>query len=262
MRLVLDHVSASYDTASYACDVLKDISFCVEAGMRVAVLGANGSGKTSLLRAVTGSLPYRGSITFDGLEVREMKAARVASCCAFLEQTNHAYFPYTVEETVSQGRYLHAKKGLLFGEMTPKDREMTDEMLRFTGLTDVSERPIDTLSGGQLQRVFLARTLVQEAPFILLDEPASHLDLKYRAELIDFLKSWSLKETVLPDGSAHQNTLLGVFHDLTDARRLATHVLLLKEGRLAAYGEKEDLLADRTLLEEVFDFDVLGYLFR
>lgn len=128
-----------------------------------------------------------------------------------------------------------------------------------TGLKDMENREIRRLSGGQLQRVYLARTLAQETPLILLDEPTNHLDLRYQAELMEYLLAWSKGSTVLPDGRVCKNTLIGVFHDIGLAAQVSEYMVFLKKGRILAAGPKADTLSSR-ILEETYEMDVASYM--
>lgn len=192
-----------------------------------AFSGRTGCGKTTLLKAVAGLIPSRGEIRLDGQDLRRMKRRDIAAKIAVMSQTSGIYFSYTVRETVMLGRYQHMKRGL-FTAATAADREVVDQCLAATGLADLQERQIDTLSGGQLQRVFLARTLAQQPQIILLDEPTNHLDLKHQVELIDYLKKWS---------QTAGHAVVGVLHDVNLALRLSEHLLFLRDGRTARHGQ-------------------------
>lgn len=259
MKITFSNVSASYGKGPGAKRVLDGLSFTVSSPTRLVILGENGSGKTTLLRILSGILPYEGSVTVDGRELSLLTREEAATRFAFLEQLSGAYFSYTVRETVSHGRYLRQKARPLF-HPSEEDEEAVTRILEETGLTALSMRRIDTLSGGQLQRVFLARAFAQDTPVLLLDEPANHLDIRYQAELASYLRAWSGGKTLLPDGSSSKRILIGVFHDLMLGALCAEEVLMLKEGRLAAFGKAEELLRDRALLTDVFGLDVLSYL--
>ena len=247
----VDNLSAGYGKEN----ILHDISFRIPEGASCTLMGPNGCGKTTLLRALTGVIPYSGSIRILGRNLRDMKRDEIASCMAMMSQLGSVYFSFTVRETVSMGRYARHK----MGSSSALDREAVDRCLERTGLCDIAGRQISALSGGQLQRVFLARTLAQETPVILLDEPANHLDMKYQSELMDYLKKWSREETVLPDGRRIHNTLIGVFHDLTLAVQNADDMVFLKDGHLVLSGAADDILSG-ALLQEVYDMDVSAYV--
>ena len=178
-----------------------------------------------------------------------MKRRDIAARIAVMSQISGIYFSYSVWETVMLGRYQQMKRGLL---TTPSaaDKEYVEHCLEATGLIDLRNRQIDTLSGGQLQRVFLARTLAQQPQIILLDEPTNHLDLKHQVELIDYLRNWSSE-----DG----HTVIGVLHDLNLALRLSNDLLFLRGGLVVGSGSAQEFLS-AAFLEKVYDMDVAGFM--
>jgi iron complex transport system ATP-binding protein len=166
-----------------------------------------------------------------------------------LSQLSGIYFQYSVYETVMMGRYLHIKDKL-FGLPSREDKKHVRQCLDAVDLTDVSDKPITELSGGQLQRVFLARTLAQSPEIIMLDEPTNHLDLKYQIELIEYLKIWAQE---------NGRTIIGVMHDINLAMKLSDNIMIMKNGCIAANGKTDDVITD-SLLKEVYDIDVAGYM--
>lgn len=237
--------------------VIKGIDFNIEEGNRVAILGANGCGKTTLIRAIGGLLPYAGSLILDGKEVRDHKRKEIAKKMAIMTQLSNTYFSYTVEETVMLGRYLYS--GNMLGIPDNRDKEVVERSLKRTGLWDIRKKQIDTLSGGQRQRVFLSRTMAQETPVLLLDEPTNHLDLKYQAELVSYLNEWCEESTTLEDGRVIHNTLIGVFHDINLALNICDTFLIMKSGQIIAFGGRETAL-DRSTLKKAYDMDVEAYM--
>lgn len=242
--LSLSHVSAGYD----GVDVVHGINLSVESGECFYILGPNGCGKTTLLRAIAGLLPSRGQITVAGKSLGGMNRREIASRVALLSQISQVYFAYTVYDTVMLGRYLH-QKGAFHGP-SKVDRGCVQKCLETVGLWQERERMIDTLSGGQLQRVFLARTLAQEPSLILLDEPTNHLDLKHQTELMVSLREWSRKGN---------RAVVGVLHDLNLALSFADKMLLMSGGQTAACGAPHDVLAG-DLLAAVFGMNVKAYM--
>ena len=231
--------------------VIKNIEFQIEEGSKVAILGANGCGKTTLVRAIAGILPYDGSLLLDGAEVRSYKRRQIAKKLAVMTQLSQLYFSYTVEETVMLGRYLHTNH--IFGNPDERDKEVVEKCLRRNGLLEIRGKQIDELSGGQRQRVFLARTMAQETPILLLDEPTNHLDLRYQAELMEYLLDWCKEDT------AH--TLIGVFHDINMALSVCDQFLVMKDGQIISAGPKEVVLSGENL-KEAYEMDVESYMQR
>jgi iron complex transport system ATP-binding protein len=243
--LTLNNVSAGYGSG----DVVKGVSLDVKQGESLSIIGPNGCGKTTLMRAVAGLLPFTGDIIIDGRESRGMKRREIALKIAMLSQTSGIYFSYSVFDTVMMGRYLH-KKDRLFGTPSEQDREYVLHCLKAVDLLAVRDKEITKLSGGQLQRVFLARTLAQQPEIILLDEPTNHLDLKYQIELIEYLKEWAA------EGG---RSVIGVLHDINLALRLSDNLMVMKGGELHAFGKSSEIIT-AELLENVYGIDVARYM--
>jgi len=229
-------------------DVLHGVDFDVRSGELVFIAGSNGCGKTTLLRAVCNLLPYEGSTRFEEREVKTLPRLALARCMALMSQVADVYFPYTVQETVTLGRYAH-RHGLLSGP-TRADLAMVEETLRRVELYPLRDRRITELSGGQFQRVFLARAMAQDPKLILLDEPTNHLDLKHQLSLLETLKSWARE-----NGRA----VLGVLHDVNLVRAYADRVLLLGDGRALAFGAPEECLT-QPLLQETYGLDIKAWM--
>ena len=242
--LEVAHLSCGYGEAP----VVKDVSFQVEEGRRLCILGPNGCGKTTLLRGLVGILPIEGSVKVQGTDLRGMSAREKGKKIALMSQLSATYFSYTVYETVMMGRYVYQKKGVFSGE-TRDDRRIVEESLKRTGMLELKDRMITELSGGQLQRVFLARTFAQEPQVILLDEPTNHLDLKYQMELIENLKEWA-------DRDGH--CVVGVLHDINLAFSFADTVLLMEEGEVKACEKVEQF--DLSLLSQTYQMDVHKFM--
>jgi iron complex transport system ATP-binding protein len=240
MMLKLADVCAGYG----GVDVIHNISFEVANGESLAIVGPNGCGKSTLLKAICGLLEYRGKIEIDGTSVAAMRPRTRAAKVAMLGQISPVYFAYSVYDTVMMGRYLHMEG--LFGAPSRLDRAVVENCLTTVHLWDVRDKSISSLSGGQLQRVFLARTLAQDPQIVLLDEPTNHLDLKFQLELIDYLKSWS---------HSQNRSIIGVLHDINLAMRLSDNVMLMKQGKIATMGNIREAFS-AAALEDVYEMDV------
>lgn len=234
-------VSASYDGGA---EVLHDISADMPDGRNVCILGNNGSGKTTMLRTISGLAEYTGEIIIDGISLKNMSRREAASHVSMMSQFSEVYFSYTVYETVMLGRYIHNKG--IFGGVTAADRNETERCLEAAGIADIRHKQIAELSGGQLQRVLLARTFAQDTHIILLDEPTNHLDIKYQEEMVRYLAEWSHR-----DG----RILVGVFHDITAASALADDIIYMKDGSITAQGSRESML-EAGRLKDAFGIDV------
>ena len=229
-------------------DVIKGISFKLEKGENLCVLGPNGCGKTTLLKAIARIIRYRGNITLEGSDIACLSRKELAKKIAILSQSARIYFPYTVYETVSLGRYAYAKGFLK--NLSLDDKTVIEDKLKSLDIWNIRERVIDELSGGQLQRVFLAQTLVQDPQLILLDEPTNHLDLKHQIELLEYLSRWA-KE--------NNRTVIAVLHDLNLAMRFTGAAALMKDGQLVSFGSCESVFSGQTL-ENVYGLDIRAFM--
>jgi len=229
-------------------DVICNISFSAEKGESLCVLGPNGCGKSTLLKSIARIIDYRGAVSVNGNDISAVTRKELAKKIALLSQNAPVFFPYTVYETVSMGRYAYSQGFLK--NLSGEDKTIVKDALIKLDIWDAKDRMIDELSGGTLQRVFLARTLAQTPELILLDEPANHLDLKHQIELLDFLKLW-VKE--------NNKTLIGVFHDLNMARLFADTAVVLNNGTIAAYGRIEEVL-NSEIMRKVYGIDIRAFM--
>ena len=241
--LSLSNVSAGYDGA----DVIRNISFDVSGCM--SIIGPNGCGKTTLLKAIANILPYKGQIQVQGRPFSKMKRREISLNIAMLSQQPNIYFSYSVYDTVMMGRYLHIR-GRITGAPTSVDKDVVMRSLQAVDLLAEKDRDITKMSGGQLQRVFLARALAQEPRVILLDEPTNHLDLKCQIEIINYLKKWAA------DGN---RAIVGVLHDINLAMLFSDHMIVMKNGELQANGKAGEIIS-AGLLDDVYEMDVAGYM--
>ena len=195
---------------------LDGVSLRVEAGERVALIGPNGGGKTTLLRALAGLVaPVAGTVRPSGNRLE------IARLLAYVQQEEFWEFDFPVRDVVACGRFAHGDGG----------DHAVDRALSRVALEEFAARPITALSGGERRRVFVARALAQETPALLLDEPTTALDLRHREAVLDALRAF--------DGAIVMAT-----HDLDAARELATRVVALKEGRVVREGAPDAVLAE------------------
>ena len=209
--------------------IVRDVSFDVAEGTWVGLLGPNGSGKTTLLRAISGVLPYTGTLQFDGRNVSAWSPQALARRLAFVRQSPSLAFDFSVEELVLLGRAPHKR---WLQSYTARDRQMVHDALAQVELNGFAERSVLSLSGGEMQRVFLAQALVQEADLLLLDEPTAHLDVHYQFAFMEQVRA------LVNQGC----TVIAAFHDLELAARYAEHLLLLDTGRLVSDGSPTEVL--------------------
>jgi len=242
--IAIKNLSAGYNGA----DVIRNINFNVQKGENFCILGPNGCGKTTLLKSIARIIDYSGSVTFDNSDIAAFSRKDLAKKIALLGQSSQVFFPYTVYETVSMGRYAWSQGFLK--NLSENDKTIIENIIAKLDIGGIRDKMIDELSGGQLQLVFLAKTLAQNPEVILLDEPTNHLDLKYQIELLVFLKTW-VKE--------NNKILIGVFHDLNLARRFADTALVMHNGTTAACGKTEEAL-NRETLQTVYGIDIHGFM--
>jgi iron complex transport system ATP-binding protein len=207
----------------------------VEAGEWVALIGSNGAGKTTLLRALAGLVRYEGEIWFADARASSLTPKRMATMAAYVPQQPELPPDMAVGHYMLLGRTPHIS---YFGIETAHDRRVCSELLDALDLAGMAQRPLSSLSGGELQRLVLARALAQEAPILLLDEPTSALDLGRRVEALE-----------LVDTLRHQRdlTVVSAMHDLTLAGQFADRLLLLDGGRAVACGKPDEVLVEETL---------------
>ncbi len=269
MNISLDKVSAGYDKNNF---ILNDLSVTFSDGGIWGILGPNGSGKTTLLRVLAGILPYMGNVRLttsagsgsaskplEEHELSSLSKRELARYIAMMPQFTSIYFSYTVYDTVLLGRYAHSGNSLgeMLGRNSKHDKEIADKAIEATGLSDIKKKQISELSGGQLQRVMLARTIAQETPIILLDEPTNHLDLKYHIELISYLRDWASRQTEI-NGITYPNTVISVFHDIGTAATLTDNILLMKDGEIIKKGSSREALT-KEILNDIYGVDVVSY---
>ena len=217
-------------------EIVRDVDFTVNDGEWLMLVGLNGAGKSTILRAVSGAIPCEGTVLLDGEDVRRMKPVRRALRLGMLEAGSTSAYAFTVRQIVEMGRYAHG--GGLTGRGDPEGAAHVDEALRLTGLETMQHHSMLTLSSGERQRAFLAQVLCQDPVLLLLDEPASHLDLSYAKQMYELVDVWRRQP-----GRA----VISVVHDLSAARCFGTHALLLDAGQVGAFGTVNDVLTDETL---------------
>lgn len=229
-------------------DVVKDISFEVERGTNLCIVGPNGCGKSTLLKSVSNLITFRGKVTLDNKEVNKLDRKELATKIALMTQVSNIQFPYTVYETVALGRYAYLKG--VFSNLSKEDEEVVLRCIENVGLLDIKDKLISELSGGQLQRVFLARAFAQDPEIILLDEPTNHLDLRCQIEILEYLKKW-VKE--------NNKIVVAVLHDLNLVQNFGDKVIMMKKGELKSDGSPKEVF-EKENLQEVYGIDIKSYM--
>ena len=230
--------------------IVDKVSFTLEEGRWLMLIGPNGAGKSTIVSAVSQAAPYTGTVLYRDRDVKSYKTVELARHLGVLSQHHSVGYSFTVEEVVRLGRYSHAPG--IFSRRSDADEERVAEALALTGLTDLAGHSVLTLSGGELQRAFLAQIFAQDPKILILDEPTNHLDLVYQREVFTLIRKWL--ET---PGRA----VLSVVHDLSLARAYGTDAVLLSKGRAMAAGSVETVFAPEHL-NAVYDMDVADWMRR
>lgn len=216
--------------------VLKDISFRVERGEMVALLGPNGSGKTTLLKILSYTLePDAGEVMLCGRTIHSYGRRVLSQKVAVVPQETQVSFPYTVAEMVLMGRASFQRP---FGLEGKNDLEVARESMRLTDTLSLADRYLHELSGGEKQRVILARALAQEAEILLLDEPSTFLDIKHQIQLHELVLELNRKRGL---------TVIAALHDLNLASLYFPRILLLQEGNLYGVGSPKEVLTEEII---------------
>ena len=227
-----------------AVTALDDVNLDVRAGEMVVLLGPNGSGKSTLLRALSGTCaPTRGTVRLFGVDVSHMPATERARRLAFVPQRVRIELPFTVREVVMMGRAPYQGR---LGLEQRKDEAVVAEAMSRMKVDHLQGRRLDELSGGEAQRVMLAQALAQQPQVLLLDEPTSHLDISFQAEIMDLLATLHRERSL---------TVMLSLHDLNLASLYADRVVLLRGGRLCAEGTPSQVITETTV-HDVYGADV------
>ncbi|GAA2228502.1 ABC transporter ATP-binding protein [Herbiconiux moechotypicola] len=218
--------------------IFENLDLTIAQGEVTTLIGANGCGKSTLLKAFGRLLPpTEGSVSLEGVPVRSMSAKAVAKRLAILPQKPLTPSATTVRDLVSRGRHPHQS---LFRPWTAEDSRITDAALAATGIAELADRDAGELSGGQLQRAWIALVLAQEAPIILLDEPTTFLDLSHQLDVLRLVRSINRERGA---------TVVMVLHDLTLAGRYSDRLVVVGGGRVIADGSPWEVLTPEVLRE-------------
>ncbi len=234
--LAIHRISASYNHKP----IIEEISLNLAEGNVLALIGPNGSGKTTFIRAVSGVLPLSsGSVKVNGTDIKHMSAQQRARMIAVVPQSRSFPPAFTTQEVVALGRtpYLN-----WLGKITEKDQAVIDRALEKMDLLELRHRSVGELSGGEQQRLYLARLLAQESAFLLMDEPATHLDLQYQVNLMQRIYQLAHPSEEDLKSGMKPRTVIITLHDLNLISRFADQVGLLVGGKLAALGTPDEIL--------------------
>jgi len=224
-------------------DIVRSVSCSFTGGTFTGIIGPNGSGKTTLLRAFSRVLPSSGILELNDRAVSEYTPAQLGMALGFVPQDEGRPFSYTVMQVVLMARYARTSR---FASLTPADYARCHAVLEKTGISCLKDRSIRALSGGEWQRVLIARALAQDTRVLLLDEPTSHLDLSHQSEVLCLMRS------LAGEGS----TVIGVFHDLNMAALYCDRLIMIRDGQLVADGTPGEVLTPEKI-RAVYGADVV-----
>lgn len=224
-------------------EIVKSVSCSFAAGTFTGIIGPNGSGKTTLLKAFSRVLPSSGLLELDGKAVSDYTPAEMGRALGFVPQDEGRPFPYTVLQVVMMARYARTSR---FSALAPADYDRCRRALEEAGIARLEDRSIRALSGGEWQRVLIARALAQDTRVLLLDEPTSHLDLAHQADVLSLMQDLARKGA----------TVIGVFHDLNLAALYCNRLLMIRDGTLVADGTPGEVLTPGRI-REVYGAEVV-----
>ena len=228
--------------------IVDDINFSVDENCWLMIVGPNGAGKSTIINAISQGVAYTGKISYQGQDLRHMKPVKLAQRIGILSQTRSVTYSFTVGEIVKLGRYSYAPG--IFRTASDDDDDSVHEALKLTGMLEMEDQSVLELSGGELQRAFLAQVFAQDPSLLILDEPTNHLDLVYQKQVFELIAKWVKKP-----GRA----VMSVVHDLSLARAYSTDVMLMDHGQVVNIGPANEVF-NHADLERVYAMDVHAWM--
>ncbi len=231
-----------------ALTIVDGVSFSVERGQWLMIVGPNGAGKTTVVTALSQGVSYTGQVLFEGRDAAKMDSRELARCMGVLSQNHYVGYGFTAEEVIRLGRYAYRR-----GPLDQGDRDGEAKLraaIARTGMEPYLKQSVLTLSGGELQRTFLAQLLAQDPRLLILDEPTNHLDLVYQKQVFALVREWLAEKN---------GAVLSVVHDLSLAKAYGTHALLMDHGKAVAQGAVGEVLSP-ALLNRVYRMDVGAWM--
>lgn len=239
MKLRIFNLSFSYNSIK----ALDNVSLEVSGREILGLIGPNGSGKTTLLKCINKKLsPKVGTVLIDNENVFKMSRKELAKNIGVVPQISSISFPFTVFDIVLMGRYSRMKGNT----ETEEDISVVKHCLEITGIEHLSSRFITEISGGEYQKVIIARALAQQPKVLLLDEPTSHLDINHQIEILDLVSALCREKNL---------AVIMALHDLNLAARYSNKIMMLKKGKIFALGTPEEVLTPQNI-REVYGIEV------
>ena len=234
----IDQVTKKYGTK----EVIHEVDYQVTPHKLTAFIGPNGAGKSTLLSIMSRLIDKdQGGIYLEKEEIKTWNQQQLAQKLSILKQANGTQLKLTVRELVAFGRFPHSK-----GKLTALDKEKIEEALSYLGLLDLAEESINTLSGGQLQRAYIAMVLAQDTEYIFLDEPLNNLDMNHAVQLM---------KTIRRLVDEKKKTVIIVLHDINFAACYADEIVAMKEGKIFKTGTTEEVIT-KEVLDDLYDMSV------
>lgn len=222
--------------------VVDDVSISIPKNKITSLIGPNGAGKSTLLGMMSRLLtPDTGKVSIEGRSINDWKSDELAKKISILKQANHINLRITVRELVAFGRFPHSK-----GRLTKEDQALIDEAIDYMGLSELQNKYVSELSGGQRQCAFIAMVVAQNTEVIFLDEPLNNLDMKHSVEIMQVLRK-------LVDEK--NKTIVIVIHDINFASCYSDHIISLKNGALMHQGATEKII-DSNILRDIYDMEI------
>ena len=232
MEFKINNLSFSYNSVK----TLDGITLRIKEKDILCIIGPNGSGKTTLLKCMNSVLkPKSGAVFINDSDISHMKRKEVARNVGVVPQVSSVAFPFTVYDLVMMGRYSRKRR---FEKDSSEDKSIVDECLAQTGLTEMTERYITEISGGEYQKVIIARALAQQPKILLLDEVTLHLDINHQIEILDLVRTLSLEKNF---------AVVMVLHDLSLAARYGNRAIMLNKGSVYASGTPEEVISVKNI---------------
>lgn len=239
IRLTTSSLDIAYDDRL----IVQDLNIAIPQGKITALVGANGSGKSTILKTMARIMnPSYGSVLLDGKSIHKQSTKEIAKQLAILPQNPTAPDGLTVAELVSYGRFPYQKG---FGSMSKEDRSVVQWAIEATVMAEFADRPVDQLSGGQRQRAWIAMALAQETDILFLDEPTTFLDMAHQLEVLHLLQKLN---------ASNNRTVVMVVHDLNHAARYAHHMIAIKSGSVVGEGTPSEVIT-QDIMREVFNIE-------
>jgi iron complex transport system ATP-binding protein len=225
-------------------EIIQNTNFAIDRGDKIGIIGPNGAGKTTITKLLTGfRKDFGGKITIKGKDIRQMDRKSAARLISVVLQNVEVFFPYKVKEIVLMGRYPHIKD---FSDYSKTDILKSEEVMKKMNIFDLREKEINKLSGGEKQRVFIAKALVAEPEVLILDEPTSNLDIKSQYDMFELIENIHKEKPI---------TIILITHDMHHALRFCDKIMVVKNGCVQYFGQAEEIIK-KEVISDIFDINI------